>query len=62
MDYVIIDSPPIALFSDVEALADQSDACLLVVRQDGVPAIRINDAADMLTQSRAELLGAFSTT
>ena len=57
MDYVIIDSPPIALFSDVEALADQSDACLLVVRQDGVPAIRINDAADMLTQSRAELLG-----
>ena len=57
MDYIIIDSPPIALFSDVEALADQADASLLVVRQDGVPAGRINDAADMLRQSRARLLG-----
>lgn len=57
MDFVIIDSPPIALFSDVEYLADRADASLLVVRQDCMPAARINDAADMLRSCRSELLG-----
>lgn len=57
MDYIIIDSPPMALFSDVEALADQADLSLLVVRQDVSPARRINDTVDMLSQCRSELLG-----
>ena len=57
MDYIIIDSPPIALFSDVEALADLADISLLVVRQDCAPAGQINDTADMLNGCRAELLG-----
>ena len=57
MDYIVIDSPPMALFSDVEALADQADLSLLVVRQDVTPARRINDTVDVLNQCRAELLG-----
>lgn len=57
MDFIIIDSPPTAFFSDVEALTDLVDASLLVVRQDCVSARHINDAADLLTGGRAELLG-----
>lgn len=57
MDFVIVDSPPVALFSDVEVLADQADLALLVVRQDMVPASVLNDTIDTLNQSKAELLG-----
>ena len=57
MDYIVIDSPPMALFSDVEALADRADLSLLVVRQDVTPVRRINDTVDILNQCRAELLG-----
>ena len=57
MDYIVVDTPPMALFSDVEVLADRADLSLLVVRQDTVPAGRLNDAADMLEQCRAELIG-----
>lgn len=57
MDYIVIDSPPMALFSDVEALADQVDLSLLVVRQDVTPTRRINDTVDVLNQCKAELLG-----
>ena len=57
MDYIVIDSPPMALFSDVEALADRADMSLLVVRQDVTPVRRINDTVDILNQCRAELLG-----
>lgn len=57
MDYIIIDSPPIALFSDVEALADLADLSLLVIRQDCAPAGQINDTTDMLNGCKAELLG-----
>ncbi|MDO4373908.1 MAG: polysaccharide biosynthesis tyrosine autokinase [Clostridia bacterium] len=56
-DYTIIDSPPMAMFSDAEMLADIADLSLLVVRQDCVSAGRINDAVDMLNQSKAHLLG-----
>ncbi|MCQ2420290.1 MAG: polysaccharide biosynthesis tyrosine autokinase [Clostridia bacterium] len=57
MDYIVIDSPPMALFSDVQILADLADLSVLVVRQDAVAAGRINDAVDTLRQCRAELLG-----
>lgn len=57
MDYIILDTPPASLFSDVEVLADQADLSLLVVRQDTVPAERVNNTADILSQCRAKLLG-----
>ena len=56
-DYVVVDSPPMAMFSDVEALADRADLSLLVVRQDTVPAQVINDMGDALGQCRARFLG-----
>ena len=57
MDYVIIDSPPMGICPDAEALADISDASILVVRQDYTPACDINDAADNLRGANAEFLG-----
>ena len=56
-DYVIIDSPPLGYFADSELLSDLSDASVLVVRQDTVPAPEINDAIDALRAGKAEFLG-----
>lgn len=56
-DYIIIDSPPLGFFSDSELLSDLSDASVLVVRQDVVPAPEINDAIDSLRAGQAEFLG-----
>ena len=57
MDLIIIDTPPRAMFSDAETLADEADLSLLVVRQDCVGAPRINDAVDALNQCAAHFLG-----
>ncbi len=56
-DYVIIDLPPMGYFSEGEAMIDLSDASVLVVRQDVVPATVINDNIDVLRAGRAEFLG-----
>ena len=56
-DYVIIDSPPLGYFADSELLSDLSDASVLVVRQDTVPAAEINDAIDALSAGKAAFLG-----
>ena len=56
-DYVVIDSPPLGYFADSEMLSDLSDASVLVVRQDVVPAPEINDAIDALRAGKAEFLG-----
>lgn len=56
-DYIIIDSPPLGYFADSELLSDLSDASVLVVRQDVVPAPEINDAIDALSAGKAEFMG-----
>ena len=56
-DYVIIDTPPMGYFPDAEAMAELTDAAMLVVRQDYTPACDINDAADTLRKTRARFLG-----
>lgn len=56
-DYIIIDLPPMGYFSEGEAMLDQADAAVLVVRQDVVPAAVINDCIDALRSGRAEFLG-----
>lgn len=56
-DYVIIDSPPMGMFTDAEILADFSDATVLVVRQDYTAACDINDAIDSLNSCKASFLG-----
>jgi len=57
MDVVIIDTPPMQLFSDGEALSDLADCSVLVVRQDITPAKFINDAIDLLSEGTAKMLG-----
>ncbi len=57
MDYVIIDSPPISVSADTELLADMADATLLVVRQSYARTKHINDAIDVLSGTKTELLG-----
>lgn len=57
LDYIIIDSPPMGLFPDAEALAESVDASLLVVRQDYTSSYDINDAIDTLKNSSSKFLG-----
>lgn len=56
-NYLLIDSPPLEIFSDGEVLADFADYSMLVVRQDCVPAPMINDAIDVLRTKNAEFMG-----
>ena len=57
MDYVIIDTSPLALVSDTEELAQMADASVLVVRQDTVLTKDINDDIDILNNTRGKVLG-----
>ncbi|MGN0417665.1 polysaccharide biosynthesis tyrosine autokinase [Anaerostipes faecalis] len=57
MDYIIMDTSPMALVSDTEELAQLADASILVVRQDTVLARHINDAIDVLNNAHAKVLG-----
>lgn len=57
MDYIIMDTSPMALISDTEELAHLADATILVVRQDMVLAKDINDAVDALENTGTKLLG-----
>lgn len=56
-DFVILDTPPLGLFADVEALADAVDASILVVRQNCTPAVRINDACGLLQRAKSHFMG-----
>ena len=56
-DFVILDTPPMGYFADTEALLDQADASILVVRQDLTPAADINEACDQLRHSKSRFLG-----
>ncbi|MFR8317346.1 MAG: Wzz/FepE/Etk N-terminal domain-containing protein [Catenibacillus sp.] len=57
MDYVVIDSPPMALSSDAELLMDLADCVLMVVRQDWSHIRAINDHVDLIRKSPAEFFG-----
>lgn len=57
MDYVVIDTSPLALVADTEELAQMTDASVLVVRQDTVLTKDINDAIDILNNTRGKVLG-----
>ena len=56
-DLVIMDTPPMSLAPDAEALSAMVDASLLVVRQNMAMAPDLNDAAGALEKSRSHLLG-----
>ena len=56
-DYIVIDTPPIALASDAECFAEVADCMLLVIKQGGTRAKRINECIDAINQSGLEILG-----
>lgn len=57
MEYIIIDSSPLALVADTEELAQMVDASVLVIKQDTVLTKDINDAVDVLNNTRGKVLG-----
>ena len=56
-DFVIVDSPPMGMFTDTEIMADKVDATMLVVRQDYTAACDVNDAIDILRKCKASFIG-----
>ena len=57
MDYVIVDSSPMALVSETVDVAQLCDATLLVIRQDTVLARDINDSIDVLNATNGRVIG-----
>lgn len=57
MDFIIVDTSPMALVSDTEEIAQLCDASALVIRQDFVHCREINDAVDTLNRTKAHVLG-----
>ncbi len=56
-DYVIIDTPPMVMVSDAEALLDRVDFVALVVRQDFSHQKEIKNCLNIIENSKAKLLG-----
>ena len=56
-DYVIIDTPPMAVAPDAESLLELADASILVVRQNTASAKMLNGALDALHMATATFLG-----
>ena len=56
-DYVIVDSSPMGVTSDVEILMKYVDSVLLVVRQDWSDIRAINDKVDVIGQCRKDFAG-----
>lgn len=56
MDYVVIDTSSLALVQ-IRWAAQMTDASVLVVRQDTVLTKDINDAIDILNNTRGKVLG-----
>ena len=56
-DYVIVDTPPMALVSDAEALLDRVDFAILVIRQDFSYERDILNSINLINDSKAKMLG-----
>lgn len=57
VDYIILDTAPLALVSDTEDLVKLADGVVLVIREDAVLARSINDALDDLNSVGGKVLG-----
>lgn len=57
MDYIILDTSPLALVADAEEITQMVDATLLVVEEHTVEAKDLNDAIDTLNGDRKKNLG-----
>lgn len=56
-DYVIIDTPPMAIVSDAEALIDRVDFSTLIIRQDFSYEKDINNCLNIMNDADSKLLG-----
>lgn len=56
-DFIVVDSSPMALVADAEAISKYTDASALVVRQDFVMTKDINDTIDVLRMQKASFIG-----
>lgn len=56
-DYIILDTPPMGILGDAEALAEFADMSVLVVQYNRVLAEDLNDAIDTLGNAKAEFGG-----
>lgn len=56
-DYVIVDTPPMSLVADAEALLDRVDFTMLVVRQDFAHEKDIVNCINIMNDSDAKMLG-----
>jgi capsular exopolysaccharide synthesis family protein len=56
-DYVIVDTPPMSMVSDTEALADKVDFSLLVIRQDYSYEKDVSNCINIMNDSNSKFLG-----
>ena len=56
-DYVVVDTPPMGIASDTEALTEMTDASILVVRQNEATAKMLGEALDVLHAASSKFLG-----
>lgn len=56
-DFIVMDLPPMSVAADAESMADLTDACLMVVRQNMAFASELNNATGNLDGHRAKMLG-----
>ena len=57
VDYIVLDTPPMLAAADAEAIAQMTDAALMVVRADFMPTGAINDCLDSLRSSTPDVMG-----
>jgi Mrp family chromosome partitioning ATPase len=56
-DYVILDTPPMAMVSDAEALVDRVDFSILVIRQDRAFQRDVTTSINTLKDADSKFLG-----
>ncbi len=57
VEYIIVDTPPVALFADASEITDFTDYSLLVVREHHSLEDEIIDSSDTIKSGKAEFLG-----
>ncbi len=57
MDIIILDTPPMSLMADAEAIANVADISVLVVQYNRIQSASINDAIDELKKYRCHMSG-----
>lgn len=56
-DFVILDTPPVGMFSDAFILSENADSVLFVIKRDYAPRNKILRAVESMHESGAKLLG-----